>query len=179
MEKTRKPETSTPAKSAPPPLPATAEKELCPHHRISWKVTNGFQTRQTCLDCGFVRIGRPKSAPAPSRYSSSAEGDLPLSFTPQMAQAVFRMSSMMALIKHNETGENLTSEDLSGLLRGAMLSIVNWPPEDIVSQIPTHRQLFLRVLDPPAQVHHLLLLPLRLYQHQTEALPETVAMSRS
>ena len=36
----------------------------------------------------------------------------------------------MALIKHNETGENLTSEDLSRLLRGAMLSIVNWPPED-------------------------------------------------
>ena len=130
LEKTRKPETSTPAKSAPSPLPATVEQELCPHHRISWKGTNGCQTRQTCLDCGFVRIGRPKSAPAPSRYSSSAEGDLPLSFTPQMAQAVFRMSSMMALIKHNETGENLTSEDLSRLLRGAMLSIVNWPPED-------------------------------------------------
>ena len=98
LEKTRKPETSTPAKSAPPPLPATAEKELCPHHRISWKVTNGFQTRQTCLDCGFVRIGRPKSAPAPSRYSSSAEGDLPLSFTPQMAQAVFRMRTLQVKI---------------------------------------------------------------------------------
>ena len=98
LEKTRKPETSTPAKSAPPPLPATGEKELCPHHRISWKVTNGFQTRQTCLDCGFVRIGRPKSAPAPSRYSSSAEGDLPLSFTPQMAQAVFRMRTLQVKI---------------------------------------------------------------------------------
>ena len=65
---------------------------------IAFHGTNGFQTRQTCLDCGFVRIGRPKSAPAPSRYSSSAEGDLPLSFTPQMAQAVFRMRTLQVKI---------------------------------------------------------------------------------
>ena len=40
----------------------------------------------------------------------------------------------MALIKHNEAGENLTSEDLSRMLRGATLSIVNWPPGDSFAQ---------------------------------------------
>ena len=71
LERTRRdqaPTTKTPSKSAPPPLPATVGQELCPHHRITWKGTNGFQTRQTIVASSGLEsqsLRRPHSATRP------------------------------------------------------------------------------------------------------------------
>ena len=68
-----------------------------------------------------------------------------------MAQSVFKMCNMMSLIKHNETGENLTSQDLSRILRGAMLSVVNWPPESSFTDNAQNAAAF----SPQPRHHHI------------------------
>ena len=56
----------------------------------------------------------------------------------------------MSLIKHNETRENLTSEDLSCILREAMLSVVNWPPESSFTDNAQNAAAF----SPEPRHHH-------------------------
>lgn len=64
------------------------------------------------------------SAPRPT--SSVPEAGV-MSFTPSVAQAIFKMRSMMAMVKSNETGRDLSEDDLQRILKAAVMTSYQWP----------------------------------------------------
>ncbi len=87
----------------------------CKCHNVTWKGTNGFRWKKTCLDCGRVLVGTKDSYVAAggpktgaSSLMSSAAG---LTFTPDELADVFSTCMVVAKVKALELPDQRVSVD--------------------------------------------------------------------
>ena len=118
--------------SLPAGLPVGDPK--CLHYRISWKGSNGFQSRKTCLDCGQVTVGMPMGTMATHQHSSSratssnnaSPGREPelgpeQTFTAQEVGSVFEVCGRIAGMRGGSDGISLSM--LHKILDSAALAL--------------------------------------------------------
>eukprot|EP00435_Cladocopium_sp_Y103_P074978 s140_g52.t2 len=90
-----------------------AQQDACPHHRISWRGSNGSQWRNTCIACGKVVTGyyahngpkatrRPVGTGLESAEARSAEPRPLGNFTMAQVEEIFKTCLVVSRVKTSE-----------------------------------------------------------------------------
>ena len=101
---------------------------------MTWKGSNGFQWKRTCIDCGHKTSGyHGEKRPQQQRHGGSSTSSTTTSvhvggLRVDQMQDVFRICSVVANVKAMENGQQvLEPGDLHRILDAAMTSVVTTP----------------------------------------------------
>lgn len=134
LKKEKKAETSTTSTTrTQPPVVSGGDQSSCKHERVTWRGSNGFQWKRTCLDCGHKTSGyHSEKRPQQQRHGGSSTSSTTTArvggLRVDQMQDVFRICSVVANVKAMENGQQvLEPGDLHRILDAAMTSMVTTP----------------------------------------------------
>ena len=172
VKRERKEPAVSPAPSKATSYGTPAGSDQCPHQRVSWKGSNGFNWRSTCMDCGRVTSGRWTSAqrtastPGISSPFEAASGAMYLHM--RDLQEICRTLQLVAAVKMTQKDGPLQVDELQDILRAVVLNFSGQEPGS--SQAPSSlapSPAPSRTTQPPANEDDNKIIDFGKYKHKT------------